>query len=393
MAATSLYAYAWDLAGPAGDRALAEARAHGIGGITLATAYHAGKFIRPWAEDGKVVFPEDGTIYFRPQATYGRIKPQVSQITQQEDVLAKLTARGDLAVYGWTVLLHNTRLGYAHPDLTVRTAWGDPLYYSLCPAQPAVREYAVTLCADLAAHYPLAGLNLETPGYLPFVHGYHHEFAQIPGNPWMNTLLGLCFCAACNAGAKASGIAIDALQTRVIESLDGYLRGPAVAADDMAGHWLLADLALDPDFAAFQRWRCDVVASLVAEIKAALPKGARLGVIPSVQRPTAAAWSEGSDLAKLARHCDWLEICAYEPSAERALADLRDCRRRAGPQAELRAILRPGHPDIANQAQLEATLAALASQGVRHFSFYNFGMLRSQNLQWLWAAIASLPKT
>jgi hypothetical protein len=391
MAATSLYAYAWDLAGAAGDRAVAEARAHGIGGITLATAYHAGKFIRPWSEEGKVVFPEDGTIYFRPRASYGPVKPQVAQITQQEDVLAKLTARGDLAVYGWTVLLHNTRLGYAHPDLTVRTAWGDPLYYSLCPSQPAVREYAITLCADLATNYRLAGLNLETPGYLPYVHGYHHEFAQIPGNAWMNTLLGFCFCEACRAGAKTAGIAIDALQKRVVESLDDYLRGPATAADDMAGSWLLADLALDGDLAAFLRWRCDVVASLVGEIRAALPKGSKLGVIPSVQRPTAAAWSEGSDLAKLARQSDWLEICAYEPSPERALADLRDCRRRAGAQVELRAILRPGHPDIGSRAQLQDTLGALASQGISHFSFYNFGMLRPHNLQWLWAAIAALP--
>jgi hypothetical protein len=391
MPTTSLYAYAWDLAGAAGDRAIAEARAHGIGGISLATAYHAGKFIRPWSEGGKVVFPEDGTVYFRPRAGYGRIKPQVAQITQQEDVLAKLTARGDLAVHGWTVLLHNTRLGYAHPDLTVRTAWGDPLYYSLCPSQPEVRDYAVTLCADLAANYPLAGLNLETPGYLPYAHGYHHEFAQVPGNAWMNTLLGLCFCDACRAGAKTAGIGVEALQKRVMESLDSYLRGPSTVPDDMAGSWLLADLALDADFAAFQRWRCDVVAGLLAEIRAALPKGSKLGVIPSVQRPTAAAWSEGSDLAKLARACDWLEICAYEPLPERALADLRDCRRRVGPQVELRAILRPGHPDIRSQSQLQATLAALTSEGVRHFGFYNFGMLRPLNLQWLWAAIAALP--
>ena len=391
MARTSLYAYAWDLAGAAGDRAIAEARAHGIGAITLATAYHAGKFIRPWAEDGKVVFPEDGTIYFRPRATYGRIKPQVSQITQQEDVLAKLTARGDLAVYGWTVLLHNTRLGYAHPDLTVRTAWGDPLYYSLCPSQPAVREFAVKLCADLAASYPLAGVILETPGYLPFVHGYHHEFAQLPGNAWMNTLLGLCFCDACRAGAKAAGIAAEALRQRIVETLQGYMAGPATAADDMATSWLLADLAFDGDLAAFLRWRCDVVAGLVAEIRSALPAAIKLGVIPSVQRPTAAAWSEGSDLAKLARSCDWLEICAYEPSPDRALADIRDCRRRAGPNVELRAILRPGHPDICSQGQLQETIGALATQGVAHFSFYNFGMLRPHNLQWLWAAIAALP--
>jgi hypothetical protein len=394
MGRTTLYAYAWDLAGPAGDRAIDEARALGIEGITLATAYHAGKFIRPWAGNGKVVFPEDGTIYFRPHRSYGRIKPQVAQVTEQEDVLAKLTARGDLAVYGWTVLLHNTRLGTAHPALTVRTAWGDPLYYSLCPAQPEVRAFAATLCADLAEHNDLAGVVLETPGYLPFVHGYHHEFAQMPGNEWLNLLLGLCFCDACKTQAKQAGIAVEALQQRIVTSLQDYMAGPATAPDDMATQWLSADLVLDADMVAFLRRRCQVVTTLVAEIRAGLPKVAKLAVIPSVQRPSARAWSEGSDLGALAQHCDWLEIPVYEPSPQRALADIRDCRRRAGKAAALRAILRPGHPDIADRGQLLETIALLGSQGLRHFSFYNFGMLRPHNLQWLreaTVAIAALP--
>src|SRR5581483_6694843 len=96
---------------------------------------------------------EDGTVYFRPRAAYGRVRPLVSQVTERQDVLAELIAEGGLAVHGWTVLLHNTRLGQLHPDLVVRNAWGDPLLYSLCPSQPEVRRYAVTLCADLAGHY------------------------------------------------------------------------------------------------------------------------------------------------------------------------------------------------------------------------------------------------
>jgi hypothetical protein len=178
-AASSLYCYAWDLAGESGARNRDWIAEFGIGGISLATSYHAGKFLRPHATDSKVVFPEDGTVYFRPQGKYGRVQPLVAQVSQQQDVLADIIADGRFAVQGWTVLLHNTRLGYLHPDLVARTAWGDPLYYSLCPSQPEVRRYAVTMCADLCAHYQVTGLALETPGFLPFVHGYHHEFGQI----------------------------------------------------------------------------------------------------------------------------------------------------------------------------------------------------------------------
>ncbi|MBX6322837.1 MAG: hypothetical protein IRY94_13490 [Rhodospirillaceae bacterium] len=384
----SLYCYAWDLSGEAGRANRDCIHDLGIGGISLATSYHAGRFLRPGAADAKVVFPEDGTVYFRPRGTYGRLEPLVARVTREEDVLAGLVADGRFAVYGWTVLLHNTRLGSLHPDLVVRNAWGDPLYYSLCPSQPEVRRYAVTLCADLAAHYPLAGLALETPGFLPFVHGYHHEFAQIPGNPWMNTMLGLCFCEACAEGARRAGIDVEGLRRRIRDAVHGYMSGPATVEADMAMHWLMADLVLDAELGAFLRWRCTVVSALVAEIRSAVDARTKVSVIHSVQRPSAAAWSEGSDLAGLARACGSLELCFYEPDVDRVLADYYDCRRRAGPEAEIRAILRPGHPDTANEAELVAAVRGLAAQGVEHFAFYNFGMLRPHNLDWVRTALA-----
>ena len=382
MKETSLYCYAWDLVGDAGRAKLSVIDSLGLDAVTMATSYHAGKFIRPDATTGKVVFPEDGTVYFRPRKTYGQLQPLVSQVTAAEDVLATLTEAGR-RVYGWTVLLHNTRLGYAHPDVIVRNAWGDPAYYSLCPTQPAVLDYAVRLCADLAEHYDLAGLALETPGFLPFTHGYHHEFAQIPGNPWMNVLLGLCFCDACVAGAQEAGIDAAGIARRVRDDVHGYMASAATVPDDMAAQWLIADLVLDPEFGAFLRWRCQVVTDVVRAIRAEVRKAVSVAVIPSVQRPSAAGWSEGTDLLALARHCDGLEIPFYETDPGRVLADIVDCRRRAGPDAVISAILRPGHPDMTTEAHLQAAIDSLVQHGVRRFSFYNFGMLRPHNLDWI----------
>jgi hypothetical protein len=390
MKGTSLYCYAWDLAGTDGRANQSTIDSLGLDGITLATSYHAGKFIRPGSPTGKVVFPEDGTVYFRPHRTYRQLQPVVSQVTIDEDVLATLTEAGQRHVVGWTVLLHNTRLGYAHPDVVVRNAWGDPAYYSLCPAQPAVQEYAVRLCGDLAEHYDLAGLALETPGFLPFVHGYHHEFAQLPGNPWMNILLGLCFCDACMAGARNAGIDVAGIAHRLKDAVHGYMSSAATVPDDMAVQWLVSDLVLDPEFSAFLRWRCQVVTSLVEAIRQDVRQSVPVAVIPSVQRPSALAWSEGTDLAAMAKHCDGLEIPFYEADPGRVLADVQDCRRRAGPHAPISAILRPGHPDMATEAQLQASISALAGQDVRRFSFYNFGMLRPHNLEWIRSAAATV---
>lgn len=387
---TSLYCYAWDLAGAAGKARLDRVAELGLDGLSLATAYHAGKFLRPGAPDGKVYFPEDGTVYFRPRGRYRALVPQVAKVTEEQDVLADLLADGRFAVRGWAVLLHNSRLGFAHPDLAVRNAFGDPLFYSLCPAQPEVQHYAVTLCADLAQHYGVSGLALETPGFMPFAHGYHHEFGLMPTNGWMNLLLGLCFCDACRQQARVAGIDVEGLARRVREAVHGYMAGPASVPEDMAQAWTAADLVLDPELGAFLRWRCQLVTGLIAAIRAALPPRVGLSIIPSVQRPSAAAWSEGSDLAAIAATGAAIELCLYEPDPNRALADLLDSRRRAGASAELAAILRPAWPDIGSEAQLTQTIRLLVEQGVRHVGFYNMGHIRPHNLAWLGAAAALL---
>src|ERR1700750_3244680 len=99
MTATSLCCCAWDLARGARRANRSVIDDLGLDGITLATSYHAGKFIRPGSSTGKVVFPEDGTVYFRPQRTYGELQPMVSRVTVDEDVLAGLIDAGRHRVF------------------------------------------------------------------------------------------------------------------------------------------------------------------------------------------------------------------------------------------------------------------------------------------------------
>ncbi len=118
--------------------------------VSLATSYHAGRFVQPRSPKRKVYFPEDGTIYFHP--TPGRweglkIQPKVAEvIVKGGDVLRELVRRrdaGGLKVCCWTVCLHNTRLGMLHPGAVTRNAFGDPNTYNLCPSNPDARAYVV----------------------------------------------------------------------------------------------------------------------------------------------------------------------------------------------------------------------------------------------------------
>ncbi|MBC3831518.1 hypothetical protein H8K33_08350 [Undibacterium amnicola] len=385
MAYRSLYTYAWDIADIGVTQFIDDMLNMGITDVTVATAYHAGKFIRPHAKNPpRVIFPEDGVTYFDPDLQrYSEIQPQAHSDETLLAVLPALLKDGRLKVHGWTVLLHNTRLGTEFPQYTVKNAFGDPYVYSLCPMQAAVFDYAVNLCTDLSHQHALHSIVLETPGWQPYGHGYHHEFAQVASNPWLDNMLGMCFCDACKSAAKDKGIAIDALQTRVQNNISNYLALPADAQADQAASWTQAELLTDPELLAFISMRQDRVTQLVSAIRAAIPSNCELAVIPTVQRPTAACWSEGSDLKALSEVADYIEIPFYEPTASRAIADAWESLRQIGKPEKIRAILRPGLPDLNQGADLAPAMKGIQALGIKDFAFYNYGLLPQYQLDHL----------
>ena len=390
MSYRAIYAYAWDLAErPIGEIA-GEVKGLGLNTITLAGSYHAGKFTRPRGKSGKIYFPEDGTVYFHAdQKRYGRIKPVENSLNGAHDFFREIGKTG-LAVNAWMVVLHNTRLGQAYPEATVENAFGDRYVYCLCPSAPEAREYAVALCTDITENYPVLGITCESAGFMPYVHGFHHEFALMKQNRWFDNLLGLCFCDHCRAGAKAAGIDADRLRAEVRQDVESWLASDFDIPDDMAEAFWLADTRSAGDLGRFLAWRSAVVTSLIADIRAAIRKDAAFAVIPSVARPTAGAWYEGSDLAGLAATAGIIEACFYEPSAERARVDAWDVKRRLRGKGQLRGILRPAHPDLKSRDEVVAAVTGLKLAGGTDIAFYNYGHLRPSALKWIGEALAAI---
>jgi hypothetical protein len=388
MTYRAIYAYAWDLAEAGVPAAVEEFRGHGLDTVTMAGSYHAGKFLRPHGKASKVYFPDDGTVYFKADPSrYGTIKPVANGLLAEGDVLQELTG-SRIEVNVWLVLLHNTRLGMAHPGSVVRNAFGDAYYYNLCPSAPDARAYAVGLARDVTESYPVSGVSLEAPGFTPYAHGYHHEFALMKLNPWLENQLGLCFCDHCLAAAGKAGIDAERLKAQTAGDIAAYLDTDIDFPADMAEAFWRADIAADGDLRRYLDFRNNVVTSLVAEIRAAVRKDANVAVIPSVARPTGGAWYEGSDLKALGRAAGIIEACFYEPSAMRVKSDLFDVRRRLrDTDAKLRGILRPSHPDLATKGEFLAAVEALRAGGVDELAFYNWGHLRRANLAWIGDAL------
>lgn len=376
-----LYVYPWDLrdegAGTVADRL----RAAGLGGVTLATSYHAGKFLRPHAPGRKVYFPEDGTVYFTPNpALYRDLAPRRASMADNFDALTELQrTAGDLAVTAWTVGLHNTRLGQAHPHLATETVYGDRLVNALCPAQPEVRHYLTALCLDTARQPGVGEIALETPGWQAFRHGHHHEFELIELPERVQVMMGTCFCPACRAATAAAGIDVPALATETRRQLDLFFSQGTLPETDPQS---------DPEWRAFQAWRAATVTSLVKEIRDVLPAIVRLAVIPTTQTPNDLCWIEGSDLAALAHAADRLEVPAYQVGPGAIGEDAARVRAAAGRNAKIGFILRPTYPHLANAAEVAEAVSALRALDAASLSFYNYGHMRLSSLDWIAAALA-----
>ena len=169
----SMWSYPWDLADCRIRESLEDMKANGLTGVSMITSYHAGRFLQLRSRKRKIYFPEDGVLYYPSDLTKFRgqkIQPRVGQFIQKHPTfwtdLFREANRLNMTVSGWTVCLHNTRIGMAYPEVCVHNAYGDAVYYNQCPSNPDVRIYMNTLVDDICGHLPLHSLELESMNFM-----------------------------------------------------------------------------------------------------------------------------------------------------------------------------------------------------------------------------------
>lgn len=384
----AIWTYPWDVLDLGIDTVAADIRDRaGLDGINLAASYHAGRFFQPRSPRRKSCFPEDGTIYFRPDAALWAdraIVPKVADLIAEGDVLRDLIRQRDktgLSVACWTVALHNTRLGLLHPNACVRNAFGDPYYYSLCPSHPDARRYVVALVQDLTHNYRPDIVQLESPGFMGYGHGYHHEKDGVGLTVEDDFLLALCFCDACVLRASTGRVDARAAQRTVRRWIEesAAREVPMPRWPDFARRGI--DVFRDhPEVEAYVRWRFEPVTSLVKEILAAANPAVRIEVVEE-------GWRAGLDLDALGTLCDGVVFCAYDRTAAAVGADIAAVRGLLPPRCRLGAGLRLFYPEMTSAGDIvERTRAALQG-GAADIHYYNYGLVPAARLDWVRAAV------
>lgn len=376
-----IFTYAWDLAAEGYDTALGRVAAAGLTAVNLACAYHAGKFLLPHNPRHRVYFAEAGALYFRPDlARYGRLRPRVSRfVADQGDPLADLdrACRGrDLEVVAWVVCLHNTWLGEQHPDCALWNAFGDPYVHSLTPAHPAVREYLRALLTDVVTRADVAAVELESPGYMGFLHNYHHELVGVPLDAAQRALLGLSFNPADLDWASKAGIDGERLRLHVAAALDAAWNGDPAPARQL----------LDaPELAAYLACRQEVVGSLLAELRDAIHLANAHTEVRLFAPPGPDAW-ESLRYDALPALADGA-LAGYAASDEDARDRARNLRAVMGAKP-VYGMVRAIAPDTVDPAaQLGPRVAAWREAGVQGIDFYNYGLMTLPTLDAIGGAL------
>jgi hypothetical protein len=386
---SSLWAYPWDIQNVGFDAAVAELKGT-VDGVSLATSYHAGRFVQPRSPGGKVYFPEDGTIYFAPDPSLwesSRLKPQVSTVVGRGDVLRELCdsrERSGLAVNAWTVCLHNSRLGLLHPGASTQTAFGDVNTFSLCPSNPDARDYAAALVEDLTRTYRPDSVELETASFMPFAHGFHHEKDGVGLTAEDDFLLSLCFCPSCLSRAAQAGVDGEAARAAVVRLVTADLERP-IPAPRWPDFATRGPASINvPEIAEYATWRSEPVTSLVAEIRERADPASKVYVVDGVN-----GWVCGCDHGALATVSDGLILCAYDMTPEAVAAAIARGRAAAGPGRYLGAGLRVIYPEIPEAADLAAKAKAAVSAGADGINFYCYGLIPKARLDWVRGAVAA----
>ena len=370
--------YPWDVDGdPAAPDRIAGL---GLAGVTLAAAYHSVRAVTPFHPRHRIV-TRDAVVYYRadPARWRGarsrparlrpaRLRPAVSRpVGSFERAAAALRPRG-VKVTAWAVITHNDRLGAAVPSAAVRNAFGDGYPWALCPASPAVREYATTLAGEVAALPAADAVELEACGWYGVEHlSAHDKTAGAADGPAARWLLSVCFCRACRREYTAAGADPAWLAACIRAAVDALPGGGA--ADPVPGE--AAGVLLDVRAAVAARFQREVIA---AARDAAPGKPVYLHVHPD---PRATGANPGAAPAALAGAAGVVLPCWDPATAPALVAGAADT---APPGTAIAASLLAVAGLGGEPGTLPAQAAAVRAAGATELRLYHAGLAAAPDL-------------
>jgi hypothetical protein len=377
----TIFTYPWDLHDDGIDRALDVIQTDAqLNGVSLAVAYHLATYFLPHNPRRKVYFGEDGMVLFLPDGKHWskvRLRPRVSQLVENKDWLPRLTEaikKRGLHFTAWTVYCYNHYLARTFPDCARRDALDNPHLAQLCPANPEVQQYVLALTADITANYKPDAFYLESLCYLPFAYGLQSPKILTPLAPRDEFLLGLCFCEHCQ---KAAGEGLDTAQLRkdVGDWLHNRLPRMPTEEDKAPADEEWINTAFDSRLQHYLAGRMQAATTLHEEVVKRIRAHGAIRIESSLatraEQPMSGLYAD-----RVNKVTDRLGV-GVPSQAEQVRAQ----RRGLAADKKLVANIQPAH--VSSETAIQETVQAARQAGVDGFTFYNYGLIRMEQLRWI----------
>ncbi len=371
---TSIWTYPWDMV-DGGPRKVADRIAEtGLTAISLTATYHCFDELRPHGTGSRFLTVTESAAYYpcRPALFDHPLVPKRSDLIGPEDWTACVSAArsAGLDLVAWTLFLHNSTLAGNCPQMAQQTCIGERLRHQLCPANADVRQYVRNLATDICST-GVDVLECESMSYGGFGHTHYHPKIGVDLGAGGRYLISLCFCDACELGARSAGVDVDAVRSyasREVEQIFATGDPLTVTPEELTDR--------DDGLRAFATFRDEVVTSLTQEVAAAAGKPIRL--LAMGDRYTSAL-----DIPAIAEHVDAVEYLCYTPDADRIRTTISSAAAQTGSTGKIGVGLQAYPPASPDMATLSRTVETTRRSDVGLISFYNYGIMPEQNLSWI----------
>lgn len=388
----ALYAYPWDLTDEGVNDALDRiVDLTACTEILLTPSYHVSNYFLPHNPNGPIRFGENGAVFFAPQMhryEETAIKPRVSVSAAAPDYFERIVdaiRRKGLVFSAWNVYFFNHYLSEEYPQFAKHDLFGTPYLGQISPSSKDAQEFAIALTREIMDRFQPHAVRIEALQRQMWRHGMLKNKIQGDISERCQFLLGLCFNPASMQNAEEAGIDAERLRA----DMKAWIR-PRLARIPTEEDMLPADSDWIAD--AFQgrlRQYVDVLNAhttrlwlRVAEIVKQGGGKVQMDYLADGVRTDVYGLEP-----RINRRIDRL-TAALPSDPDAAKSRMREYLHMIAPDGEVFVPLGPGN--VTEPSGLVERAKAAAGAGAAGALYYNYGLLREQQLEFVGQAVRAV---
>ena len=385
---TSIYTYPWDLTDEGLDRSLNRiADTAGCDEVMLTPSYHVSTYFLPHNPARPIYYGEDGAVYFHPdyrRFKSTRIRPHLSAVVDQEGyferVVEAISKRG-LKFGAWIVYCYNHYLARTYPEFAKHDAFGNPYLGQLSTAPRDAQEYIAALTENIVQVYKPVSVHIESLSRLRWNYGSRNPKVLSEIADRDQYLLGLDFNPAAVEHAREKNFDGAKFQKDVADWLRPRLARLPTADDRRPVNDAWIGEAFDGRLRQWLGIQSERTTALWTRVAKIIHDGGA-----TIQSVLATSKSEqGSDIdPSTNRYLDRVTVGPFKSVAS-GKGRVKEIESAISEDGVVMVSTQPAR--FTEAAPLEAEVRIAKQSGAGGCNFYNYGLLREEQLGFVGSAL------